>query len=135
MNRQLDRSKCASCGGASDGVDQASLPDGSPDPAQEFSAIPICKACWDSGRYQKWWNAALKEVQECPIIMPSCDYTGNLAIDLQIVRANMMHDERIKDGICPNGCGQMNPYKGSNQDGECPSCGFVLHANYAINFQ
>lgn len=54
--------------------------------------------------------------------MPS---TGDPEEDARALEAFKLHDARISEGMCPNGCGPMDQVSSCTQ--ECAACGFVSH--------
>lgn len=94
--------------------------DEDPDGVEGVSSMPVCEACYDSGRFEAWVVNGLKEIRESLVGFES---SGNLAKDLETLRSYKKHNSRIEDGVCPNGCALMII------DGNvhtCPSCHFQL---------
>jgi hypothetical protein len=56
--------------------------------------------------------------------------TGNAEEDRKIAEEYEVHDRRIAEGVCPNGCGPMNRTDKDGFDAQCPKCYFCGHANY-----
>lgn len=48
--------------------------------------------------------------------------TGDPQQDAELLDRYELHDRRMKQNICPNGCGQMTITDAFNRD--CPTCGF-----------
>lgn len=83
---------------------------------------PVCLGCVNSERHEQWRAKAISTVRNSGIAFIS---KGNLADDYRETLSFQKHDDRIKDGVCPNGCARMVQIEG--RDFECPVCHFVLH--------
>ena len=55
--------------------------------------------------------------------------TGDPAEDRKIAEEYDLHDRRIAEGMCPNGCGPMNRTDPDGYSAQCPKCFFVGQAN------
>ena len=57
--------------------------------------------------------------------------TGNREEDLRQIDAFVVHEKRLAEGMCPNGCGPLEPV--SRWDAECAECGFHWSCNRPHN--
>lgn len=66
------------------------------------------------------------------IAIPS---TGDTEEDLRQIDAAVLHEKRIAEGMCPNGCGPLAPTRDefSRWDADCAKCGFHLSCNQPHN--
>lgn len=120
-----ERPSCAVCGTPSDGL--AGFEGWTKD--QE---IPCCQACGESDAFRKWVGDTIAFLRAGPI---ACVSQGNLLKDRRELESAIKSDERLADGICPNGCARMIRYeKGDDHTQTCPVCKFVGWQNTPIDF-
>lgn len=115
---------CVACGELCNGGWQL---DGQPE-----SALPVCPACYahgaDDSKFAKWWNESVALIEAWP---RQAVTSGNLAEDRRRVELDMKQEERIRDGVCPNGCARLERI--DSHSVQCPACKFVLNSNVPIN--
>lgn len=66
------------------------------------------------------------------IAIPS---TGDPDEDLQQLDAAVLHERRLAEGMCPNGCGPLELPAGPLRrwDADCPQCGFHWSCSHPHN--
>lgn len=85
------------------------------------SGYTVCRGCHEGGAHEKWRAKAIAALRASTVAFPS---EGNLAADYRVLVEYQRHDDRIKDGVCPNGCARMT---GGGGQRECPVCHFTLN--------
>lgn len=107
-------------------VCEASFPPGTDDTGTwrddcAKSGYTVCRDCHTGGDHEKWRTKAIEALRSSPTAFISL---GNLALDYAELCRYQKSDERIEDGICPNGCARMHD---AGHTATCPSCGFTLN--------
>lgn len=115
---EIDLDVCIVCKGPSNGG-RFRTPDIDP----EQQDIPCCRACNDSGKLKQWWNDTVQEIRELVQghAFEKSFFTGNPLVDVINLRDWKKGYERIKDGVCPNGCARLRVLRHGVL---CPVCQF-----------
>lgn len=120
-----DQKPCSICG-------EISIGTAGFDHWTEEQRIPCCESCGAAEKFIPWCEMAIKVLDECQIGFES---RSNLADDYKEAKRCMLVEERMKDGVCPNGCARMVRYEdGDDHTRTCPVCKFVGWQNTQIDF-
>lgn len=116
--------KCAVCEGDFLMGDKTVVSFGSEDVRTRY---PVCRVCHESGKHEVWREKAIAELRAATVSFVS---EGNLAEDYRELLSWQKHDERLSDGVCPNGCARMVKIDRCNS--ECPVCHFGYYCNSGV---
>lgn len=122
MPEEIDFTICISCGKPNE--KGMRICDNAPG---GLNRIPCCRECNDSGKFKEWWEKTVEEIKTLmgDTAFEASVFTLNPLVDVLMLRRHKLQDQRLEDGVCPNGCSLLTDLGGG--DWECPLCHFVQH--------